>query len=47
METKNEKELRVYERPEVEIMVINFGRICGGTEDGQSGGGDDPWDEEE
>lgn len=44
MEKNNEKDLRTYERPEAEIMVFNFGRICGGTEDGQSGGGDDPWE---
>ena len=44
MEKNNEKDIRTYERPEAEIMVFNFGRICGVTEDGQSGGGDYPWE---
>ena len=36
MEKKNEKDLRAYVRPEAEILVFKFGRICQGTEDGSS-----------
>ena len=43
MEIKNEKELRTYERPEAEIMVINFGRICQ-IEEGSEGEQDEPWE---
>ena len=46
MERKNEKDLRAYVRPEAEILVFKFGRICGGAEDGISGGEDGQWDEE-
>lgn len=38
MEKNNENDIRTYERPEAEIMVFDFGRICQGTEDGKSGG---------
>ena len=46
MEKNNEKDIRTYERPEADIMVFNFDRICQGTEDGVSGG-EDEWDEED
>ena len=41
---KKEKELRAYERPEAEILVIKFGNICGGIEEGSGTGGDDCWE---
>ena len=44
MEKKNEMDLRAYVRPESEIMVINFGRICQ-IEEGSAGEQDEPWDE--
>ena len=42
MEKNNEKDIRTYERPEAEIMVFNFGKICG-LEDPSQGTEDDPW----
>lgn len=44
MEKNDEKDIRAYESPEAEIVVFNFGRICGGIEDGQSGGEPGEWD---
>ena len=43
MERKNEKDLRAYVRPEAEILVIKFGNICGGLEEGSGTEGDDDW----
>ena len=39
METKNEKDLRVYVQPETEVFNLNSeGVICGSSEDGDDGG---------
>lgn len=43
MERKNEKDLRAYVRPEAEILVFNFGRICQ-IEEGSEGEQDEPWE---
>ena len=45
MKSNEVKELRAYERPMAEILVIKFGNICGGIEEG-SNGGEDCWEDE-
>ena len=45
MKSNEVKELRAYERPMAEILVIKFGNICGGIEEG-SDGGEDCWEDE-
>ncbi len=38
METKNEKDLRVYVQPETEVIELNAEGIMAGMESGGSGG---------